>query len=80
MNQDIKLYLLSLGYQIDDSNNHPCLRFDVHPEQTSKENWSVFIDIQSDLREVGFEMREPNIEHDCVSGYIYGIESEELNG
>jgi hypothetical protein len=45
-------------------------RHDVFPEATSKENWTRYCEIQEQLKELGWELIDPYIEHDCVSGQI----------
>jgi hypothetical protein len=42
-------------------------RYDTD-DSTSKENWSVYCDIQDALEAVGWTIADPYIEHDCISG------------
>lgn len=66
-------FLTSMGYEIGISNGKLSLRYDIFPEATSKENYSVYLEIQEDLRSIGYELIDPYIEHDCVSGSIVKV-------
>jgi|AntDeeMinimDraft_5_1070356.scaffolds.fasta_scaffold19856_2 hypothetical protein len=33
-----------------------------------KEQWTEYCDVQDQLRAVGLELGDPNVEHDCISG------------
>ena len=39
-------------------------------ESTPKENWSTYCDVQDELRMYCYEIDDPCIEHDCISGYV----------
>lgn len=51
-------------------------QMDIFPEKTSKENWSEYCDVQATLREIGFELEDPQVEHDCISGKIVAVPIE----
>lgn len=57
------------GATVDD---RAFFRFDT-PDRTAKENESVCWDIQEALREVGAEILNPHIEHDCISGPLIEV-------
>jgi hypothetical protein len=44
--------------------------YDVYPEGTGKENWSIYCEIQEDLRRCGWELVDSYIEHDAITGYL----------
>lgn len=45
------------------------LRYDTE-DNTIKENESTYFDIQEDLRALGLELDEVQVEHDCITGYV----------
>lgn len=53
-------------------------RYDISPEGTEKENWSLYCDIQDDLREYGYEIIDPQIEHDCISGQLHKVANDKI--
>lgn len=50
-------------------NNRWYLRYDTM-DSTAKENFDVYCDIQEELRDYGFEIEDPYIEHDCITGFL----------
>jgi hypothetical protein len=49
-------------------------RYDTE-DSTQKENWDVYCDIQDTLREYGYILEDPYIEHDCISGNVVEYET-----
>ena len=49
-------------------------RYDTD-DTTTKENGEKFYEINASLREVGYDIPDPQIEHDCISGTVLPIKS-----
>ncbi len=58
------------GEIIDWGQSQYYFRFDVFPEATAKDNWSVYCQIQDDLRECGWQLDNSYTDHDSVTGYL----------
>ena len=56
-----------LKYCVTVQNGNLYFRYDTE-DRTPKENWDIYIDFQEMLRVKGYEIKDPVIEHDCISG------------
>ena len=54
---------------IDFNQTPPYLRYDTG-DSTPKENWTVYCDIQEDLRKNGYELTDSDVDHDTVCGDV----------
>ena len=45
----------------------PWLRYDID-DCGPKEQWDEYIDVVNGLKELGLELVDPYVEHDCISG------------
>lgn len=61
-------------YVVPDGYTEFYFRYDIWPEGTAKENWSLYCEIQDELRTHHVELVDPCIEHDCISGYLKPVE------
>lgn len=52
------------------------LRHDT-ADSTIKENEGLYHDIQQELERYGYRINEPQIEHDCISGFVVPIPDED---
>lgn len=57
---------------IDFNQTPPYLRYDTG-DSTPKENWTVYCDIQEDLRKNGYELTDSDVDHDTVCGDVTPI-------
>ena len=55
--------------RFDFSQTPPYFRYDTD-DRTAKENESELWEIQTQLREQGFELVDYQVEHDCITGYL----------
>jgi|DEB0MinimDraft_6_1074348.scaffolds.fasta_scaffold18164_1 hypothetical protein len=58
---------------IGESGGRPWFRYDYAYELDPKEAWSEMCDVQDDLRELGWEIIDPCIEHDVLSGELQRV-------
>ena len=59
---------------IDFNQTPPYLRYDTG-DSTPKENWTIYCDIQEDLRKNGYELTDSDVDHDTVCGDVTPIEA-----
>jgi len=55
----------------------PWLRYDTD-DCGPKEQWDVYCGVAESLKQIGLELVEPLVEHDCISGYLKLIEVESV--
>ncbi len=65
---------LSLG-EVTQQEGKPWFRYD-YDSCDAKESWSIFIDVQEELRGQGWEIDDPQIEHDCLTGFLIPFQKE----
>lgn len=65
---------LSLEDSHSDVATQVYLRYDTG-DSTYDDNWSEYCEMQDDLKELGWEITDVYIEHDCISGYLNKIVS-----
>jgi hypothetical protein len=53
----------------DSEEKESWLRFDI-PDSDPKEQWDEYICVLEGLRKIGYDLHEPLVEHDCISGTI----------
>lgn len=58
------------------NNGVPFFHYYIMPEGDTKGNYSVYTRLQEELRELGWEIVNPYIEHDCVSGELRQYKGE----
>lgn len=60
---------------IDFSQKPPFLRYDTG-DSTPQDNWTVYCDIQGELREFGYELTDSDVDHDTVCGDVTPIAAD----
>ena len=65
---------LSLG-EVTQQEGKPWFRYD-YDSCDGKESWGIFIDVQEELRGQGWEIDDPQIEHDCLTGFLIPFQKE----
>lgn len=68
----------SLGYHVELHGDRVWLRHDVEDcdDETEEQHdkvWREFCEIQEELHSHGYEIKDPEIEHDCISGDVVAI-------
>ena len=73
---EIELSAVGLSQYIKEEDGSIYFRYDTD-DNTVKENESKYFDISEDLRSVGYQIEDPQIEHDCISGTLIPLETEQ---
>jgi hypothetical protein len=66
-----------VGGDVTFNNGIICFYYYIMPEGDSKGNYSIYSSLQEELREYGWEIVNPYIEHDCISGELRQYSGEE---
>lgn len=75
MRKELVVIGLDSYLSFDSTDGSIYFRYDTDEAEDNpiKENESKYFDISEDLRSMGYEIKDPQIEHDCISGTITPI-------
>lgn len=54
-------------------------RRDHYEPENPKDTWDIYLDCQEELKELGLQIDDPCVEHDCVSGNVIPLHVESFN-
>lgn len=64
---------------VDFSRSPPYFRYDTDTDSTPDDRWHLFLIIQDDFKEFGYELTEVNIEHDKIIGNVTSLTEQRNN-